>query len=364
VVTLGSIFYFAIYKPYQTADLVAKAANASTTNLEQAFNYYHEALAQNSFIYNEVINLWSDNLVKSIVYSRVKQPLFSADILKKLSGDLLAAMDKAAERESTIDFYVYRSGVYTQMSWFPGFTKEEQQFYENEAAKWYEKLSEKWPLRTDFLITRVEDQIYKEKYAEAEKWLDLILERTPNYSRAVWLRGILDLVGSDNVEEAFRYINAAIDAGHRYDINNQSDIIFAIAPRIKPQNYTLFIKFLENRLEEYDSDLDLVGAQTPIDLELRVERIKMTVNLLVELKLRLTNVNYNEIAKYLAMAVKYDSQNPAYWSRLAAAYGKLHNKDGAIQAAEMAAQLSPGVYATDAAAFIYYVQNEQWDKWP
>jgi tetratricopeptide (TPR) repeat protein len=174
----------------------------------------------------------------------------------------------------------------------------------------------------------------------------------------------LDLVNSNNVEEAFRYINAAIDAGHRYDINNQSDIIFAIAPRIKPQNYALFIKFLENRLEEYDSNLDLVKAQTPTDLELRVERIKMTVNLLVELSLRLTGIDYNKVAGYLAMAVKYDSANPSYWSRLAAAYGKLHNKDGAIQAAEMAAQLSPGVYATDAKTFIYYVENEQWDKLP
>ena len=82
------------------------------------------------------------------------------------------------------------------------------------------------------------------------------------------------------------------------------------------------------------------------------------------MNLLLSNMNYNKIAEYLAMAVKYNSEDPIYWSRLAAAYGKLHNKDGAIQAAQMAAQLSPGVYATDAAAFIYYVQNEQWDKLP
>lgn len=364
VVALGSIFYFAIYKPYQTADLVAQAANASTTNLEQAFGYYQQALDKNTFIYNEVLNLWSDNLVKSIVYSRVKQTLYSADILKKLSGDLLSSMDKAAERESTIDFYVYRTGIYSQMSWFPGFTAEEAKSYENEAKKWYEKIAEKWPLRTDFLITRVEEQIYKENYEEAEQWLDLILSRTPNYSRAIWLKGVIDLVKSDNIEETFKNIDSAIDKGYRWDIDNKSDMIFSIASKIKPENFTLFIKFLENRLAEYDSNLDLAKTKTTADLELRVEKIKATVNLVVELNLRLTNIDYAKIAGYLSIAVKYDAENPSYWSRLATAYGKLHNKDGAIQAAQMTAQLNPDVYATDAATFIYYIQNEQWDKLP
>ncbi|HPT40727.1 MAG TPA: O-antigen ligase family protein, partial [Candidatus Paceibacterota bacterium] len=180
-ISLGSIFYFAICKPYQVASLVAKAANASSTNISESFGYYQKALDKNSFIYNEVIGLWSDNVVKSIVYSRVKQNLYSPDSLKKTVNDLLSAMDKAEEQEPIIDFYVYRSGIYTQMSWFNGFTAAEAKSYEDEAEKWYEKIAEKWPLRTDFLITRAEDQIYKENYEEASRWLDLILSRTPNY---------------------------------------------------------------------------------------------------------------------------------------------------------------------------------------
>ena len=90
----------------------------------------------------------------------------------------------------------------------------------------------------------------------------------------------------------------------------------------------------------------------------------MTINLLVQFNLKLNYIDYNKIANYLAIAVQYDSENPAYWSRLAAAYGKIHEKNKAIQAAQMAADLDPGTYATDAAAFIYYVQNEQWDKLP
>lgn len=364
VVTLGSIFYFAIYKPYQVADLVAKAANASTTNLEQAFGYYRQALDKNTFIYNEVINLWSDNFIKTIIYYRVNQKPIPATTLKELSDNLLVALDEVAKRENTIDLYVYRTAIYTQLTWFTNLPEADFIDYTVKSKEWYEKLAQRWPLRTDFLITRVEDQIYKEKYEEAEKWLDLILERTPNYSRAVWLRGVLDLIYSDNVEEAFQYISNAIDLGHRWEINNQSDILFALASKIKNNNLPLFIKFLENRLEDYTSDLDLVNMQTETDLLLRVERIKMTINLLVELKLRSSDVDYNKIAEYLSVAVKYDQQNPAYWSRLAAAYGKLHNKNSAVQAAQMAADLDPGTYATDAAAFIYYVQNEQWDKLP
>jgi tetratricopeptide (TPR) repeat protein len=90
----------------------------------------------------------------------------------------------------------------------------------------------------------------------------------------------------------------------------------------------------------------------------------MTANLLVEMSLRLTNVDYNKIIGYLSVAVKYDAGNPSYWTRLAAAYGKLRNKEKAIEAAQMAARLDPGTYATDAAAFINAIQNEQWNLLP
>jgi len=311
-----------------------------------------------------VINLWSDSIVKSIAYSYTKKNLYSADSLKKAVNDLFVAMDKAEEREPVIDFYVYRTGVYTQMSWFKGFTAAEAKSYENEAGKWYEKIAEKWPLRTDFLITRAEDQIYKENYEEASRWLDLILSRTPNYNRAIWLKGMINLIENNNVEEALQYINYAVEKGYRWQINNQSDVIYSIIPKMKAESIPLFINFLENRLAEYNSDLNLSQVQTVSDLELRAEKIKMTANLLVQLSLELKSVDYNKIANYLAVAVKYDLKNPAYWSRLAAAYAKAHNKEGAIQAAQMASQLDPATYATDAAAFINYVQSEQWDKLP
>ena len=117
-------------------------------------------------------------------------------------------------------------------------------------------------------------------------------------------------------------------------------------------------------MNAYNSDSDLSQAQTVVDLELRAEKIKMTANLLVQLSLELQPVDYNKIANCLSIAVKYDLENPIYWSRLAAAYAKIHNKEGAIQAAQMALQLDPDNYATDAAAFINYVQSEQWDMLP
>ena len=364
IAVLGSMFFIAVRKPYKVADLVAQAANASTTDVQKAFGYYQQALDENTFIYNEVINLWADNFIKTIIYSRINQKPIPETTLKELSNNLLVVLDKASERENTIDLYVYRTAIYTQLTWFTNLPEADLINYAEKSKEWYEKIAQKWPQRTDFLITYVEDRIYKEKYDEANHWLDLILERTPNYGRALWLKGIIGLINNNNVEEAFKYINAAIDAGHRYDINKQSDILFAISPRIKVSSYPLFIKFLENRLEEYTSDLDLVKIQTDMDLQLRVERIKMTVNLLVQFSLKLNYVDYNKVSNYLAVAVKYDPENPGYWSRLAAAYGKTHNKELAIQAAQMAVDLDPGTYATDAAAFIYYVQNEQWDMLP
>lgn len=364
VISLGSIFYFAICKPYQAAALVAETGNTNSANISESLSYYQKALDKNSFIYNEVINLWSDSIVKSIAYSYTKKNLYSADSLKKAVNDLFVAMDKAEEREPVIDFYVYRTGVYTQMSWFKGFTAAEAKSYEDEAKKWYEKIAEKWPLRTDFLIARVEDQIYKGNYEEASRWLDLILSRTPNYGSALWLKGMINLMENNNVEEALQYINLAIDKGYRWDIGNRSDIIYSIAPKIKAGSLPLFVGFLENRLNAYNSDSDLSQAQTVVDLELRAEKIKMTANLLVQLSLELQPVDYNKIANYLSIAVKYDLKNPIYWSRLAAAYAKIHNKEGAIQAAQMALQLDPDNYATDAAAFINYVQSEQWDMLP
>jgi tetratricopeptide (TPR) repeat protein len=364
VAVLGSIFYIAIRKPYVVADLVAQAANASTTNIETAFGYYQEALDKKTFIYNEVINLWADNFIKTIIYSRINQKPLPATTLKKLSNDLLVAIEQASEKENSIDLYVYRTAIYTQLTWFTNLPEADLIDYATKSKEWYEKIANRWPKRTDFLITYVEDRIYKEKYDEANEWLDIILERTPDYSRALWLKGIIGLINNNDVEQVFKYIETAIDAGHRYDINKQSDILFAISPRIKVQNYPLFIKFLENRLEEYTSDLNLSQTQVPTDLQLRIEKIKMTVNLLVQFALKLNYVDYNKVAEYLVVAVEYDSANPAYWSRLAAAYGKIHNKDKAIEAAQMAADLDPGTYATDAAAFIYYVQNEQWNMLP
>jgi O-antigen ligase len=364
VIALGSIFYFAIYKPYQTADLASKAANASSTNLDQAFTYYQQALDKNTFIYNEILNLWSDNFIKSLLYSRTKQSLYTPQSLEKYSNELFSALDRGEKRESTVDLYVYRAGIYSQMSWLSNLDSIQRQFYGEQEEKWYTAIAQKWPKRTDYILAYVEDSIYKEKYEEAERWLDSILERTPKYSKAVWSMGVMNLVNGGSAEEAFQYMIKATDLGYRYNVNNKSDILSIISLRIKGGNPSLFVQVLENHLKEYTSDSNLVNTQTEADLLLNTKRKETIINLLIEMNLLLSNMNYNKIAEYLAMAVKYNSEDPIYWSRLAAAYGKLHNKDGAIQAAQMAAQLSPGVYATDAAAFIYYVQNEQWDKLP
>ena len=364
IIVLVTIFYYVVVKPYQAASFVAEAATNNATTPETIFNDYQSALALNTFIGTEARAMWADYFIKSLVFSRVNQPLYTPESLDKLSGVLLAELDKGEEIVPMIDFYVYRSGIYAQMTWFPNLDPTKKQFYEEQEEKAYSDIAQKWPQRTDFLVTYVEDQIFKGKYDQAAKWLKMIIERTPNYGRAVWLQGIIGLVQNNNVEQALLYISDAIDKGYRWDINNRADIIFAIAPKIKPQYQPLFVKFLENRLAEYESNLDLSNVQTSIDAQLRVEKAKMVISLLIDFGSKDQNIDFKKLTSYFIDGLKYSPTNANYWARLAAVYAKLRDKENAIFAAQKAVEYDPTTYASEAPIFIQYVQNGQWDKLP
>ncbi len=70
---------------------------------------------------------------------------------------------------------------------------------------------------------------------------------------------------------------------------------------------------------------------------------------------------YSVIEKMYLQAIALDPQDPSLYSGLAATYGKLHNKEKAIEYAQKSAQIDSN-YQQPSETFIQWIENEEWDK--
>ena len=70
---------------------------------------------------------------------------------------------------------------------------------------------------------------------------------------------------------------------------------------------------------------------------------------------------YETIANLYLQAMQIDPQEISLYTGLAATYGKMHNKEGAIYYAQKAAELNPD-FKQASEDFIKLIENEEWDK--
>lgn len=71
--------------------------------------------------------------------------------------------------------------------------------------------------------------------------------------------------------------------------------------------------------------------------------------------------NYEAIENLYLQAMQIDPQEISLYTGLAATYGKMHNKEGAIYYAQKAAELNPD-FKQASEDFIKIIENEEWDK--
>jgi len=84
-------------------------------------------------------------------------------------------------------------------------------------------------------------------------------------------------------------------------------------------------------------------------------QILSVINLLAKEK------KYDAIKNLYIQAIQIDPQNVSLYTGLAATYGKMHNKEGAIYYAKKVAELNPD-FKQASEDFIKLIENEEWDK--
>jgi tetratricopeptide (TPR) repeat protein len=304
----------------------------------------------------------ADYFYKYLIYTELNNVSLNKEKVVAVSERIIVELDKGYGHEAIIDFYVYKANAYAQLSRLNIFSESEIDAYGQKEEQIFLEMRNKWPKRTDFYILYAEDQLFKGNIDKAKEWNNFILEQTPNFSRALWLNAALLVAQGGSAENILNFINDAVDNGYRWDINEKSDVLFAVVPYLK--NYPTLIKFLDDQYVYEKNNLRVSEANSDIDLALKKERTKAILDLLIYLNLQSQTRDYEKLISYFEDALIYNYANADYWARLAAAYAKVHNKEGAISAAQKAAELNPDNYGAELPLFIDIVQNEEWDQLP
>jgi tetratricopeptide (TPR) repeat protein len=362
VIIGGLVIYYCDIKPYQASRLAFEAVSSNSYDLNTVTNYFQRTLDKNTFINTETRKMLADYFYKYLIYIGLKDVKVNKEVVITTAEKIVAELDRGYGHEAMIDFYVYKANIYAQLSRMSIFSQNEIMVFEQKEEKIFLEMKDKWPKRTDFYILYAEDQLFKGNIDKAKEWNNFILEQTPNFSRALWLNAALLVAQGGSAENIFNFINDAVDNGYRWDINEKSDVLFAVVPYLK--NYPTLIKFLDDQYVYEKNNLRVSEANSDIDLALKKERTKAILDLLIYLNLQSESRDYEKLISYFEDALVYNDANADYWARLAAAYAKVHNKEGAISAAQKAAELNPDNYGAELPLFIDIVQNEEWDQLP
>ena len=363
IVIVGPAFYYSNYKVFRVGRLVYAAAASPPQNISQIFNYYREAIQENSFISTEARKMLADYWMRILIYNRFQKSFIDGESLKNYSEVVIEQMEKGYQKEAMVDFYVYGANIYLQLSGTDGFGASDQERFVSQEDYWFSEIAKKWPKRTDLYVIYAEDLLLKKDYDRAELVDDAILKETPDFGRAIWLKAAIILAKNTDINTAFRAIEEAISAGY---LSGPGDILLSIAPLLSSQNYSQMVKFLESFVARERVGLDLAMINKDAEMAKRLGKIQSILNLLIQLKINSLSAekspDYNQLVSYLEESLKYQPNNADYWVKLAVAYAKLRNKEKAIFAAQEAMAIDPSRYSQDAQAFIKIVQNEEWEK--
>jgi len=133
----------------------------------------------------------------------------------------------------------------------------------------------------------------------------------------------------------------------------EAEKVIAIDPSISTSYYILAFAYdgLGNT-EKRDENL-IKAAELNFPFKDKTQILNV-INLCVKDK------KYETIAKLYLQAMQIDPQDVSLYTGLAATYGKMHNKEGAIYYAQKAAELNPD-FKQASEDFIKLIENEQWD---
>ena len=199
----------------------------------------------------------------------------------------------------------------------------------------------KRPWRFSLVMAKADlDVIYsqwdKEWLIEAEKSTELMLSQFPYFPQSHLFASKSYLLNGE-VEEAI------IEAEKVIELN----------PNLPTSYYILGIAY--NELDDFEKrDENLIKA-AELNFPFKDKnQILSIINLLAKEK------KYDAIKNLYIQAIQIDSKDVSLYTGLAATYGKMHNKEGAIYYAKKVLEMNPETKQA-VEEFIQLVENEQWE---
>jgi tetratricopeptide (TPR) repeat protein/O-antigen ligase len=134
----------------------------------------------------------------------------------------------------------------------------------------------------------------------------------------------------------------------------EAEKVISVNPQISTSYYILAFAYDGlGDIEQRDENL-IKAAELGFPFKDKAQILNV-INLCVKDK------KYETIANLYLQAMQIDPQEISLYTGLAATYGKMHNKEGAIYYAKKAAELNPD-FKQASEDFIKIIENEEWDK--
>jgi len=232
------------------------------------------------------------------------------------------------------------------------------------------------------VIADYSNQLKKEDLAKIVDLLvkeaDEILEKYPEKYLLLVYKGRLEEISTNwdkknylKAEETFKkavslapffpqprifYIKLLLESGETEKAKTQIEEILKLNPDIPEINYFSYI-ILESEGKKEEALNYLVKA---IEGGIQIFNTKVITGLVEEL---IPLKRYDLIKELYLQAINLDPKNVQIYVSLATTYGKMHNKEKAIEYANKALELNPNL-KPQVEEFIKIVENEEWEKIP
>jgi len=206
--------------------------------------------------------------------------------------------------------------------------------------------------------------VFYSKNEKLESWLNRILQETPKYGLALWIKTAYLLKKDANAEDVYNAISQAFENGYQFSLASKSDLIYDEGDKlVKLREEKVFIELLKKgiaeeedilahqKLNAFEKDIHFKKLKSLIDFTIFVETIDISKD----------DENIPEIIGLLEKANYYQPNRPEILLKLSAAYAYLHNKEKAIEYAQKVIETNKD-YAEQAQIFISLVEQERWDE--
>jgi O-antigen ligase len=350
IVIISILFYLVDYKPYRASYFAFQAAAGNPLEIQKVDNYYNLALKENTFINSELIKMKANHFLSILIYSFKNEVPIESEILKQYSDNLVKTIEKGIERENLIDFHIFPTMFYTQLSWRNDISEKDRQYYLTQSNEWFSKISQTWSKRNDYLVIQAENEFFRKNFDKAEEINNQLLKTTPNFGRVVWLQGII-LVAKGDLEKGTEKMTQAMLKGYRISDKRNTDTFIMLMSLIKEEDK-------EELLDLMNYHFNITKENEIIEEKDLIWLAELNAELFVELK----GKKIERLIQYLETYLSQRDKNADYWAKLAASYGMLHNQEKAIWAAKKAVAIDPENYQSSSKMFIQLLENENWEK--